>query len=107
MIISDGHHLPEAFIRTVLRVKSIDRVVVVSDSAPIAGFPPGRHRTLGQEVVLEESGRLWNPLKGHLVGSSACLADCLDHLARVSNLSFEELTQVGRSNPLALIARLR
>jgi N-acetylglucosamine-6-phosphate deacetylase len=102
-LITDGHHLPDAFVRVVLRVKSPSRLVVVSDSAPIAGFPPGRYDTLGQEVVLEESGKLWNPVGNHLVGSSACLLDCMNHLAAITNLGEEELWKIGFTNPLALL----
>ena len=37
MIITDGHHLPVHLIKTIIRVKGVDRIVVVSDSSPIAG----------------------------------------------------------------------
>jgi N-acetylglucosamine-6-phosphate deacetylase len=102
-LITDGHHLPDAFVRVVLRVKSPSRLMVVSDSAPIAGFPPGRYDTLGQEVVLEESGKLWNPVGNHLVGSSACMLDCMNHLAVVTELGEEDLWKIGYSNPLAFL----
>ncbi|MDA2938998.1 glucosamine-6-phosphate isomerase, partial [Acidobacteria bacterium AH-259-A15] len=62
MLITDGHHVPDTFIRVVARLKGPQRLIVVSDSAPPAGLPPGRYHTLGQDVILEENGRLWNPL---------------------------------------------
>jgi N-acetylglucosamine-6-phosphate deacetylase len=102
-LITDGHHLPDSFVRVVLRVKSASRLLVVSDSAPIAGFPPGRYDTLGQEVVLEESGKLWNPVGNHLVGSSACMLDCMNHLAAITELSEQELWTIGYSNPLTFL----
>ena len=102
-LITDGHHVPDAFIRVVARVKGLDRLVVVSDAAPIAGLPPGRHRTLGQEVVFEESGKLWNPAAGHLVGSSACALDCVNRLAAATSLQEAELWRVARDNPLRLL----
>ncbi len=102
-IITDGHHLPDSFIRVVFRQKTPERVIVVSDSAPIAGRPPGVYETLGQKVVLEESGRLWNPEGDHLVGSSSCLLECMNNLADIGILSEGELWTVGWRNPLELL----
>lgn len=103
MLITDGHHLPESFIRVVASVKGSKGLIVVSDAAPIAGYSPGRYSTLGQKVILEESGRLWNPKGEHLVGSSASMLDCMNFLARLEIFSEEELIEVGHENPLKLI----
>jgi N-acetylglucosamine-6-phosphate deacetylase len=105
MLISDGHHVPDAFIRVVLRVKGLERFIVVSDAAPVAGLAPGRYESLAQEVVLEESGLLWNPREGHLVGSSACLLDCVNRLAAATSLGEAELWRAAHDNPLELIGR--
>jgi len=104
-VITDGHHVPDTFVRVVARIKGIDRLAVVSDAAPIAGLSPGRHETLGQGVVLEESGKLWNPAAGHLVGSSACARDCANRLAAAAPVSESDLWRVARDNPLRLIGR--
>jgi N-acetylglucosamine-6-phosphate deacetylase len=103
MIISDGHHLPPAIIKTIIRTKSISNIIVVSDASPIAGLPPGRYTTLGNEALLEESGRLYNPETGYLVGSSVTMLDCMNFLSSLELLSVEELLNVGFYNPLNLI----
>lgn len=103
MIITDGHHIPPSIIKTVIRTKGVARIVVVSDAAPIAGLPPGRYNTLGNDVILDENGFLYNPEKGHLVGSSATMADCMNFLASLNLVNAEELTAVGFYNPLKLI----
>jgi len=105
MLITDGHHLPASFIRVVTRVKGAGRLIVVSDSAPLAGFPPGEYDCMGQKVVLEPGGRIWNPVGQHLVGSSACMLDCINYLAGLRVLSESELWQVGFHNPLGLIRK--
>jgi N-acetylglucosamine-6-phosphate deacetylase len=103
MIITDGHHIPPSIIKTVIRTKGISKVVVVSDAAPIAGLPPGKYNTLGNDVILDESGFLHNPEKGHLVGSSATMLDCINYLASLDLLSQDDLLNVGFYNPLKLI----
>ena len=103
MMIADGHHLPASMLRVYLRAKGVDKIVVVSDAAPIAGFPPGTYETLGNIAVLEPSGLLRSPEKGCMVGSSATMLDCMNHLASLDVLDLDGLRRVGFANPLALI----
>jgi len=103
MLIADGHHLPAPVLKVFVRAKGADKVIVVSDSAPLAGLPPGRYTTLGNEVVLEESGLLHNPAKGCMVGSSATMLQCMNHLASLGLLRVGDLLKVGFYNPLHLI----
>ena len=103
MLIGDGHHIPAGVLKVMLRAKSVSHSIIVSDSAPVAGLPPGRYFTLGNEAVLEESGRLHNPSKGVLVGSSATLLQCMNHLASLGFLSLDELLDLGFYNPLRLL----
>ena len=102
-IITDGHHLPPSLIKTIVRAKGVDKVIVVSDASPIAGLLPGRYTTLGNEVVLEESGLLHNVEKGCMVGSSATMLVCMNHLASLGVLSPQELLAMGYLNPLILL----
>ncbi len=62
MLIGDGHHLPAAVLRVMLRAKGLSRTLIVSDAAPVAGLPawpvlhpgqrshPGRVRSPAQPV---------------------------------------------------------
>jgi len=103
MVIADGHHLPVPVLKTMVRAKGADKLIVVSDAAPVAGLPPGRYRMLDNDAVLEPSGCFHNPDKQCLVGSSATMTQCMAHLAGLGEMSEEALMKVGRSNPLALI----
>jgi N-acetylglucosamine-6-phosphate deacetylase len=103
MLIGDGHHIPDGVIKTMIRAKGISNTIIVSDAAPIAGLPPGRYTTLGNEVILEENGLLHNPQKGFLVGSSATMLVCMNHLASLKLFSLDELLALGFYNPLHLI----
>ena len=103
MVIADGHHLSVDMLQVILRAKGLARTIIVSDASPVAGLPHGEYNTLGNRAVLEPDGRLHNPDKGCLVGSSANLAHCMNHLATVMNLRPTELTTVGFQNPLRLL----
>ena len=100
MIITDGHHIPPSVIKTVIRAKGVLNTIVVSDASPIAGLSPGKYSTLGNEVILQESGRLYNPKTGYLVGSSSTMIDCMNYLYSLQFLKEKELYDVGFYNPL-------
>ena len=103
MIITDGHHISPAMIKVFVRTKGVARTIVVSDASPVAGLPPGKYNTMSNEIILEKDGRLHNPEKRCLVGSSATMLECMNYLASLELMSPDELRKVGFYNPLALI----
>lgn len=103
MMITDGHHLPAALIKTIIRTKGADRCIVVSDASSPAGLPPGRYEVFGHQIVLEESGRLYDQNTGYLAGSSATMLRCMNHLASLHLVGLDELIAIGFHNPLRLI----
>lgn len=106
MIITDGHHLPDDVIKAIIRAKGVERIVVTSDAAPVAGLPPGSYPLWGNDAVLEECGLFHDPIKKCLCGSSAMMTDCMDHLLQLDLLTADELLDVGVRNPLRLIGLL-
>lgn len=103
MIITDGHHIPPSIIKTVIRTKGVSNTIVVSDASPIAGLLAGKYTTLGNDVILDESGRLYNPETGYLVGSSSTMMDCMNYLHSLNLLTEKELFDVGFYNPLKIL----
>jgi N-acetylglucosamine-6-phosphate deacetylase len=103
MVIADGHHVPASFLKTVLRTKGVSRVVVTSDASPLAGYPPGEYEAMGHHVVLSDSGRLYDPARGNLVGSSRSMFECMNFLASLDLVGYDDLYAVGVTNPLRLI----
>ena len=106
--IADGHHLPAAFLRVAWRAKGRERFIVVSDSAAIAGLPPGPYRYMGSDVEIEPSRRIvvaGSAAGGSptLAGSSSTLADCMRHLASLGDWTDDDLLQIGRRNPARLL----
>lgn len=102
-IIADGRHIPPSLIKTIIRAKGVSNTIIVSDASPIAGLSPGRYTTLGNDVILEESGRLYNPETGYLVGSSSTMMDCMNYLHSLKLLNKKELLDVGFFNPLRIL----
>lgn len=104
MLITDGQHLPPAFVRLVARLTGRRGLIVVSDASPIAGLPPGDYESCGAPVRLEASGRLVCRDRDCLAGSSVAMLQCINWLA-AQGWSEADLWAVGRDNALAVLGR--
>ncbi len=102
-IIADGHHLPPSILKTILRAKSPEHCIVISDASPLAGLPAGEYWSMGANVRLEANGRLYNPATGFMAGSSATILDCANHLVSLGLAGLSDLGSMFFYNPLRLI----
>lgn len=103
--ITDGHHLPPAFIKTALRAKSIDKFIVISDASPLACMPAGIYNVFDKKVRIEESGRIYCDESASLAGSHSTMQECMSFLFSLNLLSEEELWKVSVENPLKLLGK--
>jgi len=106
MIITDSHHLPASVVKTIIRTKGPDNCVVVSDASPLAGLAPGSYPAPGlpgRKAILTDSGQLYEPVSGYLIGSSATMLQCMNWLASLRLVSPSELAAMSFYNPLRLI----
>lgn len=103
MMITDGNHLPMAIIKTIIRAKGVDNCIVTSDATALSGMPPGEYNNLGNKVILDKTGRIYNPTTGYLAGSSATMLDCMNHLASLHLVGSDDLMAMAFYNPLRLI----
>ena len=88
-VIADGFHLPDAVIKTIMRVKG-PNAMLASDAVYLSGLKPGRYRThIGGKVVLTDDGRL------HLEKNPKLLAGSVQMLIR----SVEHLIRAGLTDP--------
>lgn len=80
-LIADGFHVPDSFLKVVLKVKG-EKAFLVSDATKFCGMPTGEYKThIGDEVMLSPNGRL--SLKngnGLLAGASKTLPEGLEYL---------------------------
>ena len=98
--ISDGHHLPPEVLKAMLRAKSLERSILVSDSVALAGMPPGRyHATIGGEVELSADGRLGMAGTTILAGAALPLLDCIGTAVRMTGLALASVLEMATANP--------
>jgi N-acetylglucosamine-6-phosphate deacetylase len=102
--IFDGHHLPSAVMRTVMRAKGVERTVLVSDAVLAAGMEPGEyHLADGLPITLQPSGRLEMTGTPYLAGAAAPLAVCVANAVRHAGLSIAEAIRTVTTNPSRLL----
>ena len=97
--IVDGHHLPPATVKSMIRAKTPARSILVTDAIAAAGMPPGRYTLGGQEVELSVAGRVAAPGAPNLAGSALRLDAAIGHTVRFTGLALEEVVPMASTRP--------
>ncbi len=99
-LIADGHHLPTSVLKSMLRVKGLERSLLVSDITALAGMPPGIYRSgLGEVEVLENGKLVVAHQRQLLAGASRDLLYCVNHLRSALGLSIENAIDLASLRP--------
>ena len=102
--IFDGHHLPPAVMKTVVRAKGVERTILVSDAVTMAGLPPGRYMLFdGCEVDLLPSGRLELAGTPLLAGAATALPPCVANAVRHAGVTLSDAVRMVTANPSRLL----
>lgn len=102
-VISDGHHLPPAVLRCILRAKTPARTIVTCDASSLAGLPPGRYRHWDQELEVRPSGRIVVPGTPFLAGSGVFTDACVGHLLSLGEISLADALDMAGARPRQLL----
>jgi N-acetylglucosamine-6-phosphate deacetylase len=90
-----------------VRAKTVERSILVSDSVALAGSPPGQYQTpVGGHVELSADRRL--SVAGTdgdlLAGSVSCLTECVAWAAGTGGLGVADAFRMAAINPRQLLA---
>jgi N-acetylglucosamine-6-phosphate deacetylase len=102
-IISDGHHLPAAVLRCILRVKTPARTIVTCDVSSLAGLPPGRYWEWDQELELLPNSRIVVPGTPFLAGSALFTDACLGHILSLGEIALADALDTAGARPRRLL----
>jgi N-acetylglucosamine-6-phosphate deacetylase len=97
--IVDGHHLPAATVKSMVRAKTPGRSILVTDAIAAAGMPPGRYTLGGQEVELSPAGRVAAPGAPNLAGSALRLDVAIGKTVRFTGLVLEDVVPMASTRP--------
>lgn len=97
--IVDGHHLPSATVKSMMRAKSVSRSILVTDATAAAANPPGLY-TLGKaQVELSPDGCVRVPGAPTLAGSSLTLNAAVGNTVRFTGLPLSEILPMASTTP--------
>ncbi len=100
-IISDGIHLHPAIVDMTVKIKGIERVILITDAIRAAGLPDGEYDLGGQMVtVAQGTARIAN---GSLAGSTLTLDQAIRNTMEFTGLPFDSVLQMASSTPAAAV----
>ena len=102
-LIVDGHHLTQAFVQSVIKAKSPQRSVLVTDAVAAAASPPGIYTLADWEVERAADGKVTAVGGGHLAGSSLTLDDAIERTCRWTGLDFETVWAMASTQAAAVV----
>lgn len=98
-LIADGHHLPRATVKAMVRAKGAERTILITDAIAAAGCVPGRYAIGGVECTLGEDGRVSLPGTPYLAGSSLTLDRAIENTVRFTGLSLDDVIPMASTIP--------
>jgi len=102
-LVVDGHHLPPATVKAMIRAKTPERVILATDAISAAGQPPGDYQLAGVTVHLDESGRVAVPGAPNLAGSALTLDRAVANTVRFAGVPLEQALAMASTRPAACL----
>lgn len=100
-LVVDGHHLPPATVKAMIRAKTPERVILATDAISAAGQPPGEYQLAGVKVRLDENGRVAVPGAPNLAGSALTLDRAVANTVRFAGVPLEQALAMASTRPAA------
>ena len=101
--IADGHHLPSTVVKSMMRAKTLDRCVLISDATALAGMSPGTYQFAGQSVELTADRSVRLAGTEYLAGSAIELARGVENSVRFAGISLKEAISLATLQPTRLL----
>lgn len=96
-MIADGVHLSKPMMDLVLHSKNLERILLISDTVPFAGFEEGSYDSLNGKVIIDSDGKLLNE-HGKINGSSFPLLSDLGYLKSHFEIPLSDLFKMASFN---------
>ena len=97
--IVDGHHMPPATVKSMMRAKQPSRSILVTDATAAAGCPPGFYMIGEARVELDSVGRVSAPGAPNLAGSALAMHNAVANTVRFTGLSLSEVLPMASTLP--------
>lgn len=89
--IVDGHHLPAATVKSMVRAKTTARTILVTDAIAAAGCMPGIYHFSGMQIELSANGRVAVPGAPNLAGSALAMNNAVANTVKFTGLPIADV----------------
>jgi len=105
-LIADGIHVPDSFIKVVMKTKA-SHTLIVSDATLFAGMPPGEYENnIGGNVILDAMKRVsMKDSPGLLAGAGKSLLENIEYLIQSRLTTLGEAWQMATVNVANMLAK--
>jgi N-acetylglucosamine-6-phosphate deacetylase len=105
-LIVDGHHLPAEVVKTMVRAKSPERCILVSDVSGLAGLAAGRYMSSGCELEILADGRLVIAGQDQLLaGASLPIGVGIGNVMHFAGVDLQTAVGMASTHPAQLLRR--
>ncbi|MGH9755637.1 MAG: N-acetylglucosamine-6-phosphate deacetylase [Blastocatellia bacterium] len=104
-IICDTFHLPSDLVRIILRIKGIERLILVTDAVHVTLLPPGEYKLSGIPIELQPDGKVVRIGDSCFAGSSLTMDRAIPLFMRLSGATLEDGLRAAGRNPVELLGR--
>jgi N-acetylglucosamine-6-phosphate deacetylase len=102
-MIVDGHHLPPATVKVMMRAKGTARTILVTDAIAAAGCAAGPYTIGGVDCELDEHGRVSLSGTPYLAGSALTLDRAIANTVRFTGLAIEAVLPMASTIPASYL----
>lgn len=102
-LIVDGHHLPPTVAKSMMRAKTLERCILVSDAVALAGMNPGIYQFAGKSVELTAERCVRLVGTEYLAGAAIELARGIENSVRFAGISLPEAVSLATLQPMRLL----
>ncbi len=96
-VIVDGIHVNREVVKLLYKVKPLDKILVITDSAPAKGMPDGEYM-FGELEIYKEGNIIKTKLDDALAGSIATMDMCFKNFIDFTGCTLEEASIVTSTN---------
>ncbi len=102
-LIVDGHHLPPATVKVMVRAKGPQRTMLITDATAAASSAPGCYRIGGVNCRLGDDGRVSLPGTPYLAGSALTLDRAIANMVKFAELSIDDVIPMASTIPASYL----
>ena len=102
-IICDGPHLPDYFVKNLVRAKGRSKVVLISDATAASCAAPGRYSLGDLDIVAGDDGILRLPGTPYLAGSTLTMERAIGNCADFAGIPLTSAIKMATVNPARLL----